>query len=132
MAEKIEGVFIGRGLPKDPMPTYVNWGLVYLTANGNITTDKAESQDGVLYGIRVQPGKVQQLPTWDESKQKLKEVIASENFARLDLEQSINKWLGDGIAGEALYERVKKESGLLTLKDVGLEEETPAPENKAG
>jgi hypothetical protein len=72
------------------------------------------------------------MPFWDEAA--LRDAIASENFANPKMEEQINGWLNEGIEGEKLYQKIKEAKGLLTLKDVGLEEENaPAQdETKSG
>jgi hypothetical protein len=129
-------IFIGRGLPKEAPASFMNWGFVNLDADGNFVDVASLPEDydmGALKlgGIPLLVGKENVLPTWDENK--LREAVASENFARPKMQEQIDQWLNEVATGDELYEKVKEAKGLLTLKDVGLEEiTTPTEEPKAG
>ncbi|MBA3829891.1 MAG: hypothetical protein H0X33_13205 [Taibaiella sp.] len=115
----------------------MDWGRIAIDADGNplgledmlaANFDRSTIKEGspALY-----VGKLTNLPVWDEPT--LRTAIATENFAHPKMEEQINGWLNEGIESHALYEKVKEAKGLLTLKDVGLEEiAAPVEEPKAG
>ncbi len=134
---KQTAIFIGKGLTKDEGPSFMDWGRIAIDADGNplgledmlaANFDRSTIKEGspALY-----VGKLTNLPVWDEPT--LRTAIATENFAHPKMEEQINGWLNEGIESHALYEKVKEAKGLLTLKDVGLEEiAAPVEEPKAG
>jgi hypothetical protein len=131
-------IFLGRGLPKDAPPSFMDWGFINLDQDGNPVDVEKMPPDADLGGLRLggiplSVGKQNIMPNWEGAEDKLRGAVASENFANPKMQEQIDTWLAEGISGEALHDRVKEAKGLLTLKDVGLEEEeTHAPENKGG
>jgi hypothetical protein len=121
-----KGIFIGRGLPKDAPPSFMGWGFSPIDGEGNLVdldnlpagTDPVSLKLGAP---ALLVGKQNYMPFWNE--QALRDAIASENFAHPRMEEQIIKWLDEGVEGEKLYNRIKEAKGLLTLKDVGLDEQ---------
>jgi hypothetical protein len=131
-----QGIFLGRGLSKDTGPSFMNWGRIAIDQDNNPVDPDNLPADYDRSTIKVGApallvGKLNFMPVWDEEV--LRAAIASENFAHPRMEEQIKAWLDEGIESHALYEKIKEAKGLLTLKDVGLEElAAPVEETKGG
>jgi hypothetical protein len=122
---KESAVFIGRGLSRNEGPSFMSWGRIWIDADNNPVDLEALPPDFNRSTIKegsvaLSVGKSNILPVWDELT--LRTAVASENFAHPRMEEQINGWLDEGIESHALYAKVKEAGGLLSLKDVGLEE----------
>ena len=129
-----QGIFIGRGLTRDAPPSFMNWGFSPVDREGNLvdTDNLPEGTDPAslkLGAPSLMVGKQNYMPFWDEDA--LRRAVKGENFAHPKMQEQIDGWLNEGVESEALYQKIKEAKGLLTLKDVGLEE-LPASEAKPG
>lgn len=122
---KESAVFIGRGLSRNEGPSFMNWGRIWLDMDNNPVDlealpgdfDRSTIKEG---SVALSVGKSNILPVWDEAT--LRAAVASENFAHPKMEEQINAWLDEGIESHDLHAKIKEAKGLLSLKDVGLEE----------
>lgn len=134
-----KGIFIGRGLPKDAPPSFMDWGFVTIDPAGNVVDTESLPEDTdmggfTMGGIALRVGQQNVLPTWGDDTNKLIGAVASENFAHPRMQAQIDQWLTEVENGDELYEKVKEAKGLITLKDVGLDPtiELPVEEIKVG
>lgn len=130
-----EAIFLGKGLSKDTGPSFMNWGFSPVDKDGNLVDIDNLPTDADLVSLKLGApallvGKKNYMPFWDDTA--LRNAVASENFAHPKMEEQINGWLNEGIEGDALHAKVKEAKGLITLKDVGLEEVPATGETPTG
>lgn len=123
-------IFLGRELPLDAPPSFAGWGFMTVDDEGNpIDPDNlpAGYDRGRIKSVAValNVGQQNRLPYWAGEKV-LRDAVASENFAHPKMQDQINQWVKEVRDGSALQAKVKEAGGLITLSDVGLQEEQPA------
>lgn len=68
--------------------------------------------------VPFQAGKVQKFLFSDE--QSIRDVVAREEFARMDMLDKITEWIKEGYESYDLVAKVKEAGGLITLADAGV------------